>query len=143
MTPRPRALDELSCEIVTMDVTDTDAVAAGFDGADESTTVIHCAGIVSIGSTVTEAVRTTNVDGTRNILDACREHQVHRLVHVSSVHVIPEEEGVLTEVETFDPELVVGEYAKTKTEATALVKDAASDIDAVIVHPSGIVGPGD
>lgn len=59
------------------------------------------------------------------------------------MHALDESgEGPITEPEAFDPEVVVGEYAKTKAEATQLVVDA-TDVDRVIVHPSGIIGPGD
>ena len=69
-----------------------------------------------------------------------------RLVHVSSVHAIPEppQGQVIREVDAFDPELVVGGYAKAKAEATQAVLEAAEvGLDAVVVHPSGILGPYD
>lgn len=69
-----------------------------------------------------------------------------RLVYVSSVHAIPEKDGlqVLREVHHFSPDEVVGGYAKTKAEATQIVLDAAAaGLNAVVVHPSGILGPYD
>ena len=105
--------------------------------------VIHTAGIVDISPQVTQRVWDVNVGGTRNIIAACRAHRVSRLVYVSSVHAIPEKDGqVMNEVTAFSPELVHGGYAKTKAEATQLVLDAeAEGLDAVVVHPSGILGP--
>ena len=84
--------------------------------------------------------------GTRHLLDACLTYPVKRLVYVSSVHALPEKDRfhVLQEVKRFSPESVVGGYAKTKAEATQAVLDAVSDgLDAVIVQPSGILGPYD
>ena len=69
-----------------------------------------------------------------------------RLIHVSSVHAIPEKpEGcVITESCDFSPGLVDGDYAKSKAAATELVFDAAErGLNASIVFPSGIIGPGD
>lgn len=69
-----------------------------------------------------------------------------RLVYVSSVHAIPEQEKlqVLEEVQNFSPEAVIGGYAKTKAEATQLVLEAVREgLDAVVVQPSGILGPYD
>ena len=44
----------------------------------------------------------------------------------------------------FSPELVRGDYAKSKAIATALVFDAAKrGLNASVVFPSGIIGPGD
>ena len=84
--------------------------------------------------------------GTRNLLELCQAYGVSRLVHVSSVHAIPEppQGQVIREVDAFDPDLVVGGYAKAKAEATQAVLEAAeAGLDAVVVHPSGILGPYD
>ena len=108
--------------------------------------LIHTAGIVDISGAVLPLVRAVNVDGTKNILSLCRKHAVDRLVYVSSVHAIPEGDKtqVLHEITHFDPDAVVGGYAKTKAEATQAVLDAAAaGLDAVVVHPSGILGPYD
>ena len=116
------------------------------DARSKDTVVIHAAGLISIADKVTEKLYDVNVNGTKNIIAKCREYAVRRLVYVSSVHAIPEKPKgeVMTEVEDFDPHLVVGAYAKTKAEATAAVLAAAKDgLDAVVVHPSGILGVGD
>ncbi len=107
--------------------------------------VIHCAGIVSIQNEVSPEVYNVNVNGTKNVISKCRQYGVKRLVYVSSVHAIPEiKGGVVREVNSFSPDTVVGAYAKTKAEATQAVSDAAKGgLNAVIVHPSGIVGPYD
>ena len=63
-----------------------------------------------------------------------------------SVHAIPEKSkiNVLNEVDSFSAEEVNGGYAKTKAEATKLVLDSIKNgLDAVVVHPSGILGPYD
>lgn len=108
--------------------------------------LIHTAGIISIEDNVSQKLYSVNVEGTRNIVKLCFEYGVKRLVYVSSVHAIPEEskDKTLREVEYFSPDKVVGGYAKTKAEATQLVLDAAkTGLDAVVVHPSGILGPYD
>ena len=64
-----------------------------------------------------------------------RAYGVSRLVHVSSVHAIPEppQGQVIREVDAFDPDLVVGGYAKAKAEATQAVLEAAeAGLDAVV-----------
>ena len=111
-----------------------------------SVTVIHCAGIVSIASGYNQAVYDVNVTGTKNIVAMCEKYDIDRLVYVSSVHAIPElpSDKTMTEVDHFSPNDVVGLYAKTKAEATQCVVDyIKSGRRANIVHPSGIVGPGD
>lgn len=108
------------------------------------TIVIHTAGIVAISEGISTQLYDVNVNGAKTIAAVCLEEKVDRLVYVSSVHAIPEKAKpqVLREVETFSAGLVEGGYAKTKAEATQAVLDAvAQGLDAVIVHPSGIIGP--
>lgn len=114
----------------------------GLEGAE--TVVIHTAGMIDIADRVSKIMYEVNVGGTENIVALCMAHQVSRLVHVSSVHAIPEKDGleVLEEVDSFSPNQVEGGYAKTKAEATQLVLDAVKlGLNAVVVHPSGILGP--
>lgn len=108
--------------------------------------VIHAAGIVSIASKFVQNVVDVNVHGTRNIVDLCLEYGVSRMVYVSSVHALPNlpDDQAVSEVGYFDPRVVEGLYAKTKAEATQIVLDGVSHgLHAVVVHPSGIVGPND
>lgn len=134
-------------EIIRGDVCDPESLQVFFaNPAQLELVVIHTAGVVSITSKYRQNVYDVNVTGTRNIVRLCQAHQVKKLVHVSSVHAIPEKAGrqVISEVGRFDPALVYGHYAKTKAEASQLVLDAAAaGLDASIVHPSGILGPGD
>lgn len=106
--------------------------------------VIHCAAIVSITAKFLRSVYEVNVTGTRNLVDACMEHGVKKLVYISSVHAIPEPpKGVMTkEISVFDKTKVYGMYGKTKAEATQYVMDAAKEgLDVTVIHPSGICGP--
>lgn len=108
--------------------------------------VIHTAGLISIAARVSPQLREVNVNGTANMLSLCSRYGVSRFVYVSSVHAIPELPApqVIREVEQFSTEQVIGGYAKTKAEATQLVLEAADHgFPAVVVHPSGIIGPYD
>ncbi len=116
------------------------------DGAGRDMVVIHTAGLISIAGKVSPQVREVNVNGTANMVEMAGRHGVSRFVYVSSVHAIPEPSGggIIREAERFSPDLVTGGYAKTKAEATRLVLDeAAWGFPAVVVHPSGIIGPYD
>jgi dihydroflavonol-4-reductase len=117
-----------------------------FSGADGKTCVVHCAGIVSVASHPGERIYRVNVCGTNNILRHCEKRGVGKLVYVSSVHAIPEKpKGTdITEEAVFSPDLVHGDYAKSKAIATSLVFEAAErGLNASVVFPSGIIGPGD
>ena len=123
----------------------TDVERFFMEAAKRQATIIHCAAMISIAWKVEERVRRINVEGTRNVVEGCLKHHL-RLIHVASVHAIPEKPKgqVMEEVSAFDPRLVVGGYAKTKAEAAALVVDAVFNrgLDAAMVFPSGIIGPG-
>ena len=86
------------------------------------------------------------MQGTQNIVDLCREFGAGRLIYVSSVHAIPEKPApeTITEPDRFAPDGILGDYGKSKAMATALVLEAAqSGLNASVVLPSGILGPGD
>lgn len=127
------------------DVCDLASLHSLFAGcAGSAIILIHAAGIVDITGKMFPALYNTNVGGIRNVLDLCMQYNVKRLVYVSSVHAIPERTGVQTEISQFSPDAVIGGYAKTKAEASQMVLDATTKgLDAVIVHPSGILGPYD
>ena len=132
--------------IVSGDVCDGASLARFFSGADSGTCVIHCAGIVSVASHPGERIYRVNVGGTNNILRHCEKAGVGKLVYGSSVHAIPEKpKGTeITEDAVFSPGLVRGDYAKSKAIATSLVFAAAGrGLNASVVFPSGIIGPGD
>jgi dihydroflavonol-4-reductase len=91
-------------------------------------------------------LRETNVEGTRNVLAACRQAGVRRLVYCSSIHafVVPPRGSCITEDSPVDPDRCTGSYDRSKAEATLLVREAAAQgLDVVIVHPTGVVGPYD
>lgn len=129
------------------DITRPETMQEIFTGIDyPKTIVIHAAGLITIGNEITSALYNVNVVGTRNMIEVCRKYGVSRLVYVSSVHAISEGDGlrVITETKYFSKDLVEGAYAKTKAEATQAVMEAIDEgMDAVVVHPSGILGPGD
>lgn len=107
--------------------------------------VIHCAGMVTIASKNSQ-VWNVNVDGTRNIVDLCEKHQIAKFIYVSSVHAIREGDTgqTIKEEKQFSASLVKGIYGKSKAEATAYVLKAAErGLNAMVVHPSGIIGAED
>lgn len=140
--------DLLPKEVRTVigDVCDKSSLSDFFADADSRTCVIHCAGIVSVASRPGPRLYQVNVDGTWKVLRQCMEHDVGKMVYVSSVHAIPEKPKgcIISEDCEFSPGLVDGDYAKSKAAATELVFDAAErGLNASIVFPSGIIGPGD
>ncbi len=135
------SLKHLPIEIVKGDVTDYDSLAKAFEG---TSYVYHLAGVVSISSGDKNLLQKVNVEGTRNVVRACMEAGIKRLVYTSSIHAFPElpHGKTIIEIKEFHPDKVVGDYAKSKAMATNIVLDAVKEgLNAVIVHPTGVVGP--
>ncbi len=105
----------------------------------------NCAAQVSFDPSNREKIIEDNLMITRNVVEACMELKV-RLCHVSSVAAIGgNREGIpVTEKQEMDRALDASPYSISKYESEKLVWEAINKgLDAVIVNPSIIVGPGD
>jgi dihydroflavonol-4-reductase len=137
------SLKGLEVEKVEGDVRVPDSLRKAFEGAD---IVYHCAGIISILPGQQKQLYQVNVLGTRNVVNMCLETKVKRLVYTSSIHALSEPAPgiVIDESREFNPENVLGEYSKSKTLGTLeVIKGIEKELDAVILCPSGIIGPHD
>ena len=135
-------IKDLDIELVTGDITDRDFI---FNAIQADEIVFHLAGVIEIAGGRDELVEKVNVQGTINVADACIAKNV-KLIYTSSVHAIePISNVVLSEPTEFDENKVVGVYAKTKAKATKYIFDAVKDkeLQAVVVYPSGVIGPCD
>lgn len=133
----------LNVEVIRGDICDLNSLVSAFKGVD---TVYHLAGMISISSGHDDVLRRVNVIGTQNVIEACSANNVSRLVYTSSIHALnePPHGTVIDESCPPDPLHVLGDYAKCKAQATVEVRKAAQQgLDAVIVCPTGVIGPYD
>lgn len=139
-----RPLAGLNVDIAYGDVTDPASLNSAFAGAD---LVFHLAGIVTIMPGMASVLERVNVGGMSNVIAACRTSGVRRLVYTSSIHAIaePPHGTVIDESQPFDPDQVLGDYARSKARATLLLLDEVrkGGLDAVICCPTGVIGPWD
>ncbi len=136
-------LEGLEVEIVESDVRDTNSLVKAFNGVE---LVYHLAGIVTILSGNDDFLYQVNVEGTKNVVDACLKNNVKRLVYVSSVHALkePPHGTVIDETCGYDAECTMGSYGRSKTLASLeVLKGIDKGLDAVLVCPSGVIGPYD
>jgi len=107
--------------------------------------VFHLAGVVSIMPGQDDWMQNVNVEGTKNVLRASKKAGVARVVYTSSIHALSRDwKGKIDESVPFDPDNPVGGYDRSKAEASLAVLDAVKDgLDAVIVCPTGVIGPHD
>ncbi len=137
------SLQGLELEFVEGDVLDPDSLLRAMEGVD---TVYHLAGLISILPGPQPMVWKVNVEGTRNVLEAARRTGVQRLLYTSSIHAIRRAPHgvVIDESLGFDLECPYGEYDRSKAAASIEVQKASqTGLDAVIVCPTGIIGPYD
>ena len=135
-------LKGLELELVYGDVRDRDFI---FSTIEEGSIVFHFAGIIDINLIKNKEMWETNINGTINVVDACLEKKVKRLLYTSSVHAIEAKPGIiLVEPTEFDETKLEGDYAKTKAIATRyLFEKVKEGLNAVVVYPSGVIGPND
>ena len=100
--------------------------------------VVHTAAALPLYSP--EDIYTTDVEGTRNVLEAARRHGVKRVVHVSStaVYGIPDHHP-LYETDKLEG---VGPYGQAKIQAEMICLEyRARDMVVPIIRPKSFVGP--
>jgi dihydroflavonol-4-reductase len=132
----------LDIEVAVGNVLDPASLDRAMRGVDY---VYHLAGIISILPDKDDLMWQVNVEGTRNVLAAAKKAGVKRLVHTASIHALSRNWiGRINEEVPFDPSTEAGGYDRTKAAASLLVLEAVKDgLDAVIVCPTGVIGPHD
>ena len=124
-----------------IDLLDRERLRRAIDGCEA---VFHLAALYSYDAPEREHER-VNVEGTRVVVELCRELGVRRLVHTSTCGTCGPVEGRPATEEDSPPEWELAvPYKRTKLEAERIVLDAARDgLDAVVVNPTTPVGDGD
>lgn len=117
------------------DIRDRVAVDRAMEDVD---IVVHAAAALPLYRK--EEIYSTDVTGTRNVLDSALRHRVERLIHISStaVYGIPDHHPLLED----DPLQGVGPYGKAKIAAEKLCQDyRAKGMCIPIIRPKSFVGP--
>jgi dihydroflavonol-4-reductase len=138
-----RAIEGLDIEQVDGDVRDAHSLQCAFDGAE---VVYHLAGYISLQMDEWSLCEAINVAGTRNVVNACLQSGVSRLIHCSSMSafeqkpldVTLDENRPLVESQYHPP------YDRSKAAAEKEVRKGIEEgLDAVIINPTSVVGPFD
>ena len=149
--PGVRYLPE-NAEVVYGDLLNKDSLEEFFTVKEgEETVCLHIASIVSVAEGYSQKVMDVNVQGTQNVIDMClKHHECRKMVYCSSTGAIPElpKGQIIKAVDHYypaDEKTVRGCYSQSKAAATQRVLDAVHDkgLNACIIFPSGILGPGD
>ena len=131
-------VDELGAEPVRGDLDDRGSMEAGAEGSEIA---FHAAAKVEDFGDPSEFER-VNVQGTRNVADACRAGGVRRLVHVGTEAALMAGQPLVNVDESapLRPDSPVL-YSSSKAKAEAIVRGA--DLETVVVRPRFVWGRGD
>ncbi|MFT7613556.1 MAG: dihydroflavonol-4-reductase [Parvicellaceae bacterium] len=108
--------------------------------------VYHAAAIISFQKNQAEAMIIANIDGTANVVNACKANGIRKIGHISSVASLgPSKQGEpLTEKHYWEIAKDNSNYAISKQGAEREVwRISEEGVDIVMVNPSLISGPGD
>jgi len=138
-----RALDGLDLHLSPGDLQDRQSLEGAFEGAQ---TVFHLAAKISIDGDRKGLVHQTNVNGVRNVIDACLKTNVKRLVHFSSIHAFQDtkEGSIIDETCPLASHPQCPAYDCSKADGlTEINRGLEKGLQIVTVHPTGIIGPFD
>ncbi|MEJ2737571.1 MAG: NAD-dependent epimerase/dehydratase family protein [Anaerolineae bacterium] len=123
------------------DLTDKRSLVAAMDGCDW---VLNCAGLNSFWESDAQFFHQSNVEGTRNVMEAALEARVSKVVHVSTAmaYGFPETSPF---DEQSEPGIHVSEYARSKYEGDRIAWELhkTSGLPLVVVYLAAVVGAGD
>lgn len=137
------ALEGLDVERHDGDVLEPASLRRAFRGAD---TVYHLAARISIRPGEHDRLFAVNLEGTRNVLDACRAEGVATLVHFSSIHALDmESKGLPVNEDTRLLDSNEGsDYDQSKAQADRLVRgNRGASLSTRIIYPTAVIGPHD
>jgi dihydroflavonol-4-reductase len=143
---RSHALTALGVEpsiVHEADILDMSALRKAFKGVD---VVVHCAAQVSFNPRDKKKIYDVNVGGTSNVVNACLEQGVRKLIHVSSVAAFGRQKKstVITEGARWIPGVKQTDYGESKYFAELEVyRGMEEGLQVMLVNPSVILAAAD
>lgn len=108
--------------------------------------IVHTAGVVTTKNADPDSIMTTNVGGTRAVIDTAIAAELDPIVHMSSVAaVFPSRDSAVAIMTSEDPTTSsTSLYARSKAGAEAVARSAQAErAPVVIFYPGGVFGPND
>ncbi len=128
------------CKADILDIVSLEAAMVGV------TQVYHCAAIVSFTAKNKKTLHHTNIEGTANIVNACLNANIEKLLFVSSVAALGRirENQAINESMNWTEETSNSEYGKSKYLAEIEVwRGMGEGLNVVVVNPVIILGESD
>lgn len=130
-------------EWINGDILDISSLHEAMQGVKK---VYHCAAIVSFNPKQKKLLHATNVEGTANVVNACIETGVEKLMYVSSVSALGRmrQKEIISEQTQWSEETNNSEYGRSKYYAEMEVwRGIGEGLSAIIVNPTIILGASD
>lgn len=128
-------------EWIEGDILDIYSLMDAFEGIEQ---LYHTAAVVSFHPKDKSTLIRTNIEGTKNVVNAALEQRVGKLCHVSSIGALGRADGsgIVDENRQWSSKKS-SVYSTSKHEAEREVwRGIAEGLNAVIVNPSIVLGPG-
>jgi len=143
-----RGLQGLKYERVTGDILDRKLLVREMDGTDWC---FHTAASYHLWLRNYAPMYETNVEGTRNVLEAAGKVGCRKIVYTSTVGCIglpqPNEGKIIpaTETEKITPDQMGSDYQRSKFRAEGVAMNLfhKTGLPVIIVNPAAVIGPGD
>jgi dihydroflavonol-4-reductase len=136
-------LEGLPVEYANGDVCRLSSLREAFRGCEA---VYHLAAHISLRMNDRGLCASVNVEGTKNVIAACRQEGVRRLVHFSTIHALQNEPSdcAVDEARPLVSSFKAPPYDRSKAAGELLIREAVqAGLDAVIINPTGVIGPYD
>lgn len=136
-------LEGLDIEVVIGDLRNPETLMPLVDGVE---TLYHVAADYRLWAADPHDLYRSNVDGTKNVLEAARKAQLSKIVYTSTVGClgIPTDGKPGNETTPVSIEEMIGDYKRSKFLAEQVALDAfRNGLPVVIVNPSTPIGPVD
>ena len=136
------ALDGLPVQKIQGNVLDQTFLNKAFQNQDY---VFHLAGVISVNGDPDGNVMKVNVEGTRNVVEACLKNKVKKLIHFSSNHALKYDENtpeINENLPLADETCIAYDYSKALGEKEVF-KGIKRGLNATILSPSSVLGPFD
>lgn len=137
-----RSLDGLPIQKIQGNVLNQTFLSKAFQNQDY---VFHLAGVISVNGDPDGNVMKVNVEGTRNVVEACLKNKVKKLIHFSSNHALKYDENtpeINENLPLADATCIAYDYSKALGEKEIL-KGVEKSLNATIISPSSVLGPND
>lgn len=135
-------LSQLNVEIKKGNLLDPASLRTLCEGVD---VVFHLAAEIAIDNSHSKQVYETNVNGTKNVIEAAIQAGVKKFIHFSSIHAFqshPLDEVLDENRPMIESDKIIYEFTKAESERVVL-NAAKNGLDAVILNPTAVIGPFD